>query len=265
MGYCTNCGAQMVGDGGFCSRCGNQAPTAVPASQSSRNVSDLYVDPPPPMSPHTVYAPRPAAPRANAHGLLLGIAGGVVLLLSLIVGYLFLTRTTSEVEVPTPEKALTKAGEPVSDEVVKYVTSGVNIRSRATAVGASEVTGRLDRGSAVRGIMRRGLSGDSWWLELSDGRGYVSAVNLSDAPPVAAPPVQRALIVGAETCSVATKSGNLRVRTTPNGRIIGGMPLGSRVQVVERSQDLYGQVWVRVRPVDPRYPVGWAAAEFLAC
>lgn len=62
-----------------------------------------------------------------------------------------------------------------------YVTTDANRRSRATAT--SSLAGRISRGATLRGTVIIGEDGESNWLRLADGSGYVSSVNVSQTPP----------------------------------------------------------------------------------
>lgn len=199
------------------------------------------------------------------------IAGGIVLLLGVAVAYLFMTRDKGAAE-PSPEAAAAAApAEPpaVGGEILKYVTSQTNIRNIATAQGPdSRVVGTLSRGQQVRGTMHQGLSGDSYWFKLADGRGWVSAINLSDGPPgpeTAATASVRAPLPNGTYCSVVTNSGNLRIRNSPGGAVIGAMPRGSRFQAFDQQYDRAGYTWVHIQPIDGRYPIGWVLSSYIAC
>lgn len=63
-----------------------------------------------------------------------------------------------------------------------YLVADANLRGRATA--DSENKGKLSRGTMLAGSMIIGEDAKSSWLQLANGNGYVSAVNLSAfAPP----------------------------------------------------------------------------------
>lgn len=201
------------------------------------------------------------------------IAGAVVLLLGALVAYLFLTRDQSAAPTePTTAAASAPApAEPaaVGAEVVKYVTSQTNIRNVATAQGPdSRVVGTLSRGQQVRGTMHQGLSGSTYWFKLADGRGWVSAINLSDGPPgpeTVATAAVRAPLANGNWCTVVTSSGNLRIRNGPSGAVVGAMPRGARFQAFDQQYDRAGYTWVHIQPVDSRYPIGWVLSSYISC
>lgn len=162
-------------------------------------------------------------------------------------------------------------GRAVSGVVWKYVTSRANIRNSPTAQG-SYVVGVLSPGQRVRGVMYRGVvDANTFWFRLSDGRGYVSAVNLSDYAPGGGggggggyvPPPNRG--PDSRTCYVDTSSGNLRIRSYPNGPVIGGMPAGTRVRTFGEQRDGSGYVWVQITAISGRHPSGWVSREYVIC
>lgn len=62
-----------------------------------------------------------------------------------------------------------------------YVVADANRRSGATA--ASTLTGKIARGTMLKGAIVTGLDGQSSWLRLADSNGFVSAVNVSQSAP----------------------------------------------------------------------------------
>lgn len=268
--FCNNCGANLAANAQFCGSCGTPivaaaVPPVAPPAPPVAPPPQAYAPPP----PQAYYPPQPQ-PAGNS-SLPWIIAGVVVLLLGAAVAYLFITR---DKPVDAATDATAAAGMPaetpaVGGEVLKYVTSQTNIRNIATAQGPnSRVVGSLARGQQVRGTMHQGLSGDSYWFKLADGRGYVSAINLSDGPPgpeTAATASVRAPLPNGTYCSVVTSSGNLRIRNSPGGAIIGAMPRGSRFQAFDQQYDRAGYTWVHIQPIDGRYPIGWVLSSYIAC
>ncbi len=162
-----------------------------------------------------------------------------------------------------------QSGAPVGQSVIKYAGSAANIRDIATAEAPSRIVGSLKRGASVQGQMHVGLSGSTYWFKLADGRGFVSAVNLVDAPPpavVAAPAPPRPPVASGPLCSVIDRTGsNLRIRNAPNGGVIGGMPNGIQLRWLGEASDGNGALWYRVDPVQSGYPTGWVYADHVAC
>jgi hypothetical protein len=172
--------------------------------------------------------------------------------------------------VPGTAPAGATSGAAVGGSVLKYASGVANIRDIATAEAPSRVVGSLKRGASVQGVMHVGLSGGTYWFKLADGRGYVSAANLVDAPPpaVAAAPkvVQAPAAASGPLCSVVDRTGsNLRVRSGPNGGIIGGLPNGVQLRWLSEATDGNGALWYRVDPVQSGYPTGWVFADHVVC
>lgn len=257
--FCTICGTMLSPGAAFCPSCGK--PTGAGGQAS------------PPPTPQQAYAappgyPPPRSTGVNSSTIMWGIIGLVIVLLAIAVGYLIVDRNSDASDSDsTVEESVDgrQAGDAIGPEVIKVVNSTANIRNIATAQGPdSRIMGQLQRGTQVRGTMHRGLSGTTSWFKLADGRGYVSSVNLADglSPEM---PVARAPIANANYCVVATYQGNLRIRNSPGGRIIGALPRGSRFQAYDTQYDIYGSTWVHVQPVDTRYPVGWVSGNHIAC
>ena len=284
-GFCTGCGTALQDNVAFCGVCGKATPGAAsmrpaepvaPPPQPAPPPPQPHYTAPPPVPPQQPYQPAPAPdypPPASSgpNMVLIGLIAVAVLLAGAIV-YLLATRGggTASVAESTRSQAATSAapvtaGAAQGPEVTKFVTSTTNIRSMATAQDPnSQVVGSLQRGMQVRGVMHQGLAGNSSWLKLSDGRGYVTATNLSDGPPVEQPVVRTALANG-QWCNVVTSEGNLRIRSAPGGRIIGGMPRGSRFQSFNEQYDRSGYLWLQIQPAETRYPIGWVSGDHVIC
>jgi Bacterial SH3 domain/zinc-ribbon domain len=164
------------------------------------------------------------------------------------------------------------SGAPVGQAVVKYANAKANIRDIATADAPSRVVASLQRGASVQGVMHVGINGSSYWLKLTDGRGFVSAVNLVDAPPPAqvaqaAPSVAPATKSSGPTCTVMDRTGSsLRIRNAPNGnKVLGGLPNRMQVRFINEDTDVNGNLWYLVDPVANGYATGWVFAEHVEC
>ncbi len=263
--FCNQCGSALAVGAKFCPGCGTAAENGAPAAASApQNVQYVPVQP---VAAH--------GGNSNLGWIVAGIAGALLLAGAL---YWAISGRSGGASTAAPVAAGLE-GAALGPEVAKYIISDANIRNVATAKGAeSQVVGSLKKGVQVKGTMHTGASGDSQWFKLSDGRGFVSAVNLSDAPPVvgatapvaAAAPVapkanRRAPIPGASYCQVATKGGNLRIRNAPDGPIVGGLPKGARFQAYSNEQGMNGELWYQIQPEDTRYPGGWVSGRFIAC
>ena len=67
-------------------------------------------------------------------------------------------------------------------------------------------------------------------------------------------------------CRIMDPTGTpLNVRTGPNGRIVGALPNGMLVTVLDRTTDGGGRSWVYVARYDSGRPIGWVFREFVAC
>jgi hypothetical protein len=281
---CTECGERVKPDATFCPSCLASIVSVAPTVAAA----PVQAPPPPAQAPASqpaafVQAPATQAPQRS---VLPWIIGGVVgLLLLLGVGYRLME--SKDVIDDTPPPVADAGSSAVGPEVAKYLISDANIRNLPTAKGPeTKIVGTVQRGVQIKGAMHPATGGDGYWFKLSDGRGYISAVNLSDAPPVAAAanaaaapqaaaspasaaPIvgggTRAPVAGAPFCRVATRSGNLRIRSSANGPIIGGMPKGARFQAFNSAFDPAGAEWYQVQPFETRYPNGWVSADYIAC
>lgn len=291
-GFCRSCGSPLVEGAAFCGSCGtpvaasaepapaNSPVAATPAASAPPSPPPTQPPAPPPPASHV---PPPAAyapPPPTGSGSTPWIVVAVLAVLVALAAVWFATRTTGD-EASVPDEAADTAavaGEqqattetPVGPIVTKYVASTANIRNVPTAQGPdSRVLGSLRAGIQVQGQMVVG-PGNAYWLKLSDGRGYVSAVNLSDGPGAVqplAPQAQgdyRTPVRDGVYCQVAIRSGNLRIRSNPAGRIIGGMPRGSRFQMYGDAVFAAGYYWVQIQPADLRHPTGWVASDHISC
>lgn len=69
-----------------------------------------------------------------------------------------------------------------------------------------------------------------------------------------------------ERCRVTDPSGTpLNVRTAPYGRIIGTIPNGRLVSVIDRARDQQGRPWVYIADARTGEPIGWVFREFVSC
>ena len=300
--FCRACGAQLDDGAAFCGSCGTAVavapaappepapapPPPPPAPAPSLAKPDAAPIPPvsppapayAPPPPHYPPAPPPPAATSATPWIIVAIlAVGIAL-----AAVFYATRTGSDSEEAEADTSAATAGAaeeaaaataaptPVGPVVTKFVSGPANIRTMPTAQAGtgSSVVGTLRAGTQVQGQMVVG-PGNAYWLQLTDGRGFVSAINLSDgpaAPVVPAPAAQgqvRAPVDNGVYCAVATQTGNLRVRATPAGRIVGGMPRGARFQMYGQAVLASGYYWVQIQPADYRYPGGWVASEHIRC
>jgi hypothetical protein len=81
-----------------------------------------------------------------------------------------------------------------------------------------------------------------------------------------------ALFVGAaetaaqDRCRVMDPTGTpLNVRTAPYARIIGSLPNGFLVRVIDTTRDSEGRPWAYVADYATGRPIGWVYREFISC
>lgn len=266
--FCRNCGAQLAADAKFCASCG----ATVEASAAPT---------PPPVAPQYAPPPPPYYPQQQKPNIWPWVAAALALLVVVLVAVYFARKGPEDATAQNGASAITPpAGSAVTPpatgaapvaaqvgpRVTLYVVSDANVRNQPTAQGNSAVLATLKRGTQVTGNMQIGANGKARWFKLADNSGYISAVNLNEtltsAPAVAAAP---ASVPGAIYCTVIDRTGsNLRVRATPNGRVTGGMPHGTRLRVLGEQIDEAGVNWVNVDP-DGNYPTGWVSGQFISC
>ncbi len=69
----------------------------------------------------------------------------------------------------------------------------------------------------------------------------------------------------AQVCVVRDPTGTpLNVRTHPNGRIVGALHNGARVEILETTYDNGGRPWAYIRPLDVGQR-GWVFRAYLDC
>jgi hypothetical protein len=67
-------------------------------------------------------------------------------------------------------------------------------------------------------------------------------------------------------CRVMDPTGTpLNFWTAPNGQILGNLPNGVLVSVVDRAVDAKGRSWVYIKAMSDGSILGWVFREFIAC
>lgn len=110
--------------------------------------------------------------------LMIGAVAGAILVFAALYFLLFIAD-----DMEKGQNTSTDVSEPsnVLATVQLYTVTNANIRDQPTTVN-SNIIGKLPRGSAISGVLKMGEDG-SEWLQLSEGNGFVAAVNLIDTQP----------------------------------------------------------------------------------
>ena len=67
-------------------------------------------------------------------------------------------------------------------------------------------------------------------------------------------------------CRVMDPTGTpLNVRATPNGQIIGSLPNGLLVSIIDVTRDNRGRPWALIAGFETGRRFGWVFREFIAC
>ncbi len=149
---------------------------------------------------------------------------GAVICAMFVLGALYYWMFLSD-DVARPVAPVTIATKPIDEKAeatALFAVTQANIRNRASTKG-SDVVGKLARGAAANGRLALGEDGTSNWLELADGRGFVSAVNLSEtAPPKLTKELADRVITVKDPVDVWAKpddSSNLLLRVPAGGKL----------------------------------------------
>ncbi len=172
MQFCSQCGLRL-GDGArYCGVCGRDAyapatPPPIPVVPPTFGAEAAVPVPP--------VAPPPAPAPAN-RGVM--IVAAVAIAASLVI--------TAYVLVIAPTGSGADTEQATAQIQTRFVTAKANIRNRPAVTG-SAIVGQVERGARLTGALVPGPDARYPWLELADGRGFVSSVNLAaQAPPALA-------------------------------------------------------------------------------
>jgi zinc-ribbon domain len=176
--HCTSCGAALRPNVKFCTACG----AAVVADAEGGAGFEAYSG----ATPQDVDADAAASPTSKK----LWIIGGSIL--ALLVAYAIFIAFFAPKKSESLDAA-NAAGNAVSAVAANpaitgqaadmYVVADANVRDQPTAQGSNIVT-KLTRGTKINGTLQIGADGTSAWMKLTDGTGYIGAVNLNtNVPP----------------------------------------------------------------------------------
>jgi len=173
--FCLQCASQLKPDARFCTGCGASVDAVSPASgdvvredgevsAGDRDDGDY----------------RPRRPR------IVKIAVVVALIAALAVGGYFGWSAWSSRH--NPDSALVAGAVPAIEspglQREMYAIADANVRDKPTGTGSKAVS-KLMRGTKISGVMVVGADNETSWFKLTDGSGFVWAVNLSyTEPPV---------------------------------------------------------------------------------
>jgi hypothetical protein len=155
--FCTACGASLAAEIRYCGNCG----AAVSSLDSEASaVLEFSED-----------------AQAGGRNWLIWLGLGGILILGLLYYFIFINDDrSSDGGTPTAGPPQTQITAPKTAEL--FALTIANIRDKPTMEG-SEIIAKLKRGDAVSGHLVAGAAVDEKWLELTDGRGFVSLVNLA--------------------------------------------------------------------------------------
>ncbi len=188
--FCTSCGTANTPDARFCAKCGTAMKMPAPDQQPPVGAQPVPIEEAAPLSmfkegaDFTPEYDPPADliddPKPPRKWLLPVAVVGTLLVIGALYFWLFVADDMSTSSGSTYGNSI-EAGETTEPKQMFAMTEA-NIRDKSTTVG-SNILGKLPRGSAVSGIVKLGVDGTSEWLELTDGKGFVGVVNLSDTEP----------------------------------------------------------------------------------
>jgi hypothetical protein len=188
--FCSECGGALSESARFCPACGaavmaNTQPERAPSpvneppiltqvraiEPAEREVTSPYASDVNEAPPRFFDRVRPFFSGAGA----LAILGGF---------WWFYTAGNTGPTASAPEVSAnnTVDAAPSASSTSLFVLASANLRNKPTTLG-STIVAKLARGTRLDGAMEVGADGTSQWFKLADGRGFVSAVNLSSTEP----------------------------------------------------------------------------------
>jgi zinc-ribbon domain len=195
--FCTSCGTANTPDARFCAKCGTAMKIPAPDQQPPVDAQPVPIEeaaPLPTLNEGADYTPEydpPVGiiddPKPPRNWLLPVAVVATLLVIGALYFWLFVADDMTTSSGSSYGNSI-EAGETTEPKQMFAMTEA-NIRDKPTTVG-SNILGKLPRGSAVSGVVKLGEDGTSEWLELTDGKGFVGVVNLSDTEP---PEIAKAL------------------------------------------------------------------------
>jgi hypothetical protein len=168
--YCIACKEEIPADADVCPNC-------------AANMQQTHAESLPSKTESLDFEEEPAPDQAQPQGGRIWIIASITMLLGLAAAYYFVflqDDVASKGGVPSQTTAAPAAAQ--AEPVTLYAVTRANIRDMPSTSGSS-ITGTLARGTAATGQLKAGQSAEDNWLELADGAGFISAVNLSETAP----------------------------------------------------------------------------------
>ena len=159
---CEACGAENDASARFCAACG------ATINGGAADVIDQRIEP-----------PRPAPEFRN---IALGAAALLIIGLLAFLAFGQKDSGTSPVADKPAVAIEAKPAKPVGQETEMWTVTDAIVREKPTAKNSKELS-KLPRGTKLYGILQMGSDGESKWLWLADGSGYVGAIILSQNEP----------------------------------------------------------------------------------
>lgn len=227
--FCLVCGAQLKPDARFCTGCG-VAISAAPVETAQDVVPEAEADSSPAWDDEG-YRPQ------RSLGVRIAVVAFVVAALA-VAGYVGWTiwgnHRAADSAVLASGAASTANVDPGQVREM-YVIADANVRGRPTSLGSKTVS-KLVRGTKASGVMVIGADNETSWFKLTDGNGFVWAVNLSYVEP---PVLSR--ILNAEW-SPSMNGIEIRAQADPNSAILDSANIGHKYFVSGITQNNFAEV-----------------------
>lgn len=211
--FCSECGSTLLDGAKFCAGCGASVGTPARAAR--------------PMG-----ASGAPSSMEKARPFLIGAA--VLALLGGGTFWFWQSGNTGPTDLSGNAVESVNQVAPNGSQAALFVVANANIRDKATAQG-TQIVGKIARGTRVAGVMEVGVDGLSQWLKLDDGRGYVSAVNLSSNEPPK-------LIRFMDKAKALTMGASLYALPDESSAMLQTLASGASLQVVGLTEGGFAEV-----------------------